>query len=176
MGKVFGGMAASLDGFIASRDGDMSWLNDAMSPGEDYGFAETERRTGVYIMGANTYREISRTGASAGGRIHTYVVTHQSDLRRAGKNVVLFSGDLRDLVSKARAQTSRDVCVFGGANLVTQLIDLDLIDELGIAIIPVLLGDGVPFFGRLSQLKKLKLVECKQFPSGIVLLNYHLSP
>ena len=41
MATVFGGMAASLDGFIQSASGDLSWLNDAMATGEDYGFAET---------------------------------------------------------------------------------------------------------------------------------------
>lgn len=54
MSRVFGGMAASLDGYIASENGDLSWLNDAMAKDEDYGFEATERRTGAYIMGANT--------------------------------------------------------------------------------------------------------------------------
>jgi dihydrofolate reductase len=176
MGMVFGGMAASLDGFIASRDGDLSWLNDAMSPEEDYGFAETARRTGAYIVGASTYREIVRMGTSSGDRTPTFVVTHQNDLERLGDHVTLYSGDPRELVKRVKAQTDRDICLFGGANLLTQFLDLDLIDELGMSIIPVLLGDGVPFFGRLAERKRLKLVECKPFKSGIVLLNYTLSP
>jgi dihydrofolate reductase len=175
MGKVFGGMATSLDGFIASRSGDLSWLNDAMAPGEDYGFAETERRTGAYIIGANTYREMVKMGAAGGGRTPTYVVTHRSDLKKRGRHVTLYSGDLRELVKRIKAETDKDICVLGGANLLTQFIDLDLLDELGISIIPVLLGDRVPLFGRLALSKKLKLVECKQFKSGIMLLNYTLS-
>ncbi|MBP2265863.1 dihydrofolate reductase [Pseudarthrobacter sp. PvP004] len=62
MSIVFGGMAASLDGFIASESGDLSWLNNSMGKNEDYGFESTERRTGAYIMGANTFREVSKMG------------------------------------------------------------------------------------------------------------------
>lgn len=94
MSVVFAGLAASLDGFIASKSGDLSWLNDALAPGEDYGCGATERRTGAYIMGANAYREVAgNSGGSA--RTPTYVVTHQQDLKRPGKNVTFYSGDLR---------------------------------------------------------------------------------
>ena len=47
-----------------------------------------------------------------------------------------------------------------------------LIDELGLAVIPVVLGSGVPFFGTMTSSTKLELMECRPFPSGIVLLNY----
>ncbi|WP_256870604.1 dihydrofolate reductase family protein [Paenarthrobacter nitroguajacolicus] len=57
-------MAASLDGYIASENGDLSWLNDAMAKDEDYGFEATERRTGAYIMGANTFREVATWAAA----------------------------------------------------------------------------------------------------------------
>lgn len=76
---------------------------------------------------------------------------------------------------QAKAVTGKGICLFGGGSLVTQFVELDLLDELSLSIIPVLLADGVPFFGRLHQWKRLKLVECKQFPSGIVILDYRLS-
>jgi dihydrofolate reductase len=58
MSNVFTSIAVSLDGFIASKTGDQSWLNNAMAKGEDYGFEESMKRTGIFIMGANTYREM----------------------------------------------------------------------------------------------------------------------
>jgi dihydrofolate reductase len=174
MGKVFGGMAASLDGYIASKDGDLSWLNQAMSADEDYGFVASMERSGAYIIGANTFREMMNSGMSGSDMTKTYVVTHQSSLGEVGTNVSLYSGDLRLLVEKIKAETDKDICLYGGASLVTQFIELDLVDELGISIIPVLLGDGVPFFGNLSNWKRLTLFECKPYKSGIVLLNYRL--
>jgi dihydrofolate reductase len=171
IGTVFGGMAASLDGFIQSTSGDLSWLNDAMAPDEDYGFTETEQRTGAYIVGANTYREMR--GMSF-GKVPTYVVTHEPASAPETK-AHTFSGDLRQLVAQIKTDTDKDICVFGGGDLVTQFLELDLLDELGVSVIPVLLGDGVPFFGRLSDRHKLELLTCEQFPSGIVLLNYRVT-
>jgi dihydrofolate reductase len=173
MATVFAGMAASLDGFIQSTSRDLSWLNDAMAPGEDYGFAATEARTGAYVIGANTYREMGR---SAGGGVPTYVVTHDAALA-GGRDVRPYAGDLTRLLDTVRREIDpgRDICVFGGGQLVTQLLQLGLIDELGVAVIPVVLGDGVPFFGTMSSATKLELMECRPFPSGIVLLNYRIA-
>jgi dihydrofolate reductase len=121
MTTVFAGVAASLDGYIRSTSGDLSWLNDAMAPGEDYGFAETEARTGAYVIGANAYREM--------GRVRRRPAGHAAPGAR-------------------------------------------LIDELGVAVVPVVLGDGVPFLGTMASTTQLELIECRPFPSGIVLLNY----
>jgi dihydrofolate reductase len=170
MTTVFAGVAASLDGYIRSTSGDLSWLNDAMAPGEDYGFAETEARTGAYVIGANAYREMGR---SAGGGVPTYVITHDAALAR-DRDVRPYAGDLAQLIDTVRAEIDpgKDICVFGGGRLVTQLLELGLIDELGVAVVPVVLGDGVPFLGTMASTTQLELIECRPFPSGIVLLNY----
>ena len=172
MGVVFGGMAASLDGYIASNTGDLSWLNRAMRRDEDYGFAETTKRTGAYVIGARTYEGMLSQGM-AGGKdtTPTWVVTHRADLK-TGSKTKLYSGDLVELVTTIGAQTDKDICVFGGGNLLTQFLDLGLLDELGLAIVPVILGEGVRFFGSTTAWKQLELSECKQFPSGIVALRY----
>jgi dihydrofolate reductase len=171
---VFGGMAASLDGYIRSVSGDLSWLNDAMSKAEDYGFAATEQRTGAYVMGANTYREVAGMGVG-GSSVPTYVVTHDETLATP-KNTHLFSGDLEDLVARLKASlpAEKDICVYGGGQLVTGFIDAGLLDELGVAVIPVILGGGVPFFGSITQWTRLELAECRPYPSGIVLLSYRV--
>ncbi|GAB3193582.1 dihydrofolate reductase family protein [Geodermatophilus arenarius] len=172
MATVFAGMAASLDGFIQSRSGDLAWLNDAMAPGEDYGFAETEARTGAYVVGANTYREMGTAGV---GGVPTWVVTHDADLP-TGRNTHAYAGDLTRLIDtvRSRIDPGRDICVFGGGRLVTQLLQLGLVDELGVSVVPVVLGDGVPFFGTMTASTRLRLIECRPFPSGIVLLNYRV--
>jgi dihydrofolate reductase len=173
MTTVFAGMAASLDGYIQSPSGDLSWLNDAMAPGEDYGFADAEARTGAYVIGATTYREMG--GAPGSGDVPTYVVTHDAALA-TGRNVHAYAGDLARLIDTVRADLDpgRDICVFGGGQVVTQLLELGLIDELGLSVIPVVLGSGVPFFGAIGTSTKLELMECRPFPSGIVALNYRV--
>ena len=173
MGKIFTSIAVSLDGYIASKSGDVSWLNDSMAQGEDYGFEENMKRTGTFIMGANTYKEMLRSGM-AGGKERTYVITKERNLKK-GSRTQFFDGDLKELAEKVRSETDKDIYVWGGGDVITQFIDLDLLDELNIAVIPILLGDGVPLFGKFSNLKKLRLTECKKFEkSGIAALKYEL--
>jgi dihydrofolate reductase len=173
MGKIIASMAMSLDGYIAKKNGDTSWLNNAMSPDEDYGFADFMSKIGAYIMGANTYREIIKSGMAGGdNEFPTYVVTHEKDLK-TGKNTYLYSGDLAELVKKIKAETDKDIWLFGGGDLTTQLINLNLVDELGIAIIPVLIGGDVPFFGNVVEDKNLILLESKTYEkSGMIALTY----
>lgn len=171
MSEIFTSIAVSLDGYIASRSGDLSWLNDVMVQGEDYGFEETMKRTGIFVMGANTYKEMLKSGM-AGGKERTYVITKEKDLRK-GSRTELYDGDLKELAERVKSETDKDIYIWGGGDVITQFIDLDLLDELHLAVIPVLLGDGVPLFGKLSKSKKLKLAACKQFEkSGITLLRY----
>lgn len=125
-------------------------------------------------MGANTYREMAGMGG-AGSAVPTYVVTHDETLATT-RNTHLYSGDLGDLVARIKSiiPEEKDICVFGGGQLITEFIELGLLDELGVAVVPVILGGGVPIFGRISQWKKLALRECRSFPSGIVRLDYQL--
>jgi len=173
MGKVIASMAMSLDGYIARKNGDAAWLNNAMSPEEDYGFAKFMSRIGAYLLGANTYREITKSGMGGGdNNVPTYVVSHQKDLR-LGKNTFLYSGDLTELVNKVKAETEKDIWLFGGGDLTTQFIDLNLVDELVIAIVPVLIGGDVPFFANVVEQKNLILLESKTYEkSGIVSVTY----
>ena len=166
-------MAMSLDGYIAKKNGDTSWLNNAMSPDEDYGFADFMSKIGAYIIGANTYREITKSGVTGGDhKVPTYVVTHQKDLK-LGKNTYLYSGDLTELAKKIKAETDKDIWLFGGGDLTTQFINLNLVDELAIAIVPVLIGGDVPFFDNVVEHKNLILLESKIYEkSGMVALTY----
>lgn len=176
MSKVFTSIAVSIDGFIASKAGDNSWLNSATAKGEDYGFEENMSRTGILIMGANTYREMIKSGIYRGkDQFPTYVVTREKDIRK-GIKTHLYEGDLKELTEKVKSETDKDIYIWGGGSLITQFIDLGLLDEMNIALIPVLLGEGIPLFGRLRQSKRLELLESKTFEkSGIVLLNYRIS-
>ena len=166
-------MAMSLDGYIARKTGDNGWLNNAMSPNEEYGFAELMSKIGAYILGANTYREIAKSGMTGrDNEVPTYVVSHQEDLK-TGKNTYLYSGDLTELIKKIKAETEKDIWLFGGGDLTTQWINLNLVDELAIAIVPVLIGGDVPFFGTVVEQKNLILLESKTYEkSGMVALTY----
>ena len=110
----------------------------------------------------------------AGGTECICVITKEKDLKN-GPKTQFYSGDLKELAYKVKSETDKDIYIWGGGNVITQFIDLNLLDELIIAVIPVLPGDGVSLFGKFSKLKKVTLNECKKFEkSGIVLLKYEL--
>ena len=151
-----------------------------MARDEDYGFEVTAKRTGAYIIGANTYREIAGMGGGC-DTTPTDVLTHDKSLK-TNKSTRLYSGDPKELIEKIKLEIDRtkDICVFGGGEVTSQFIELGLLDELTISVIPVLLGDGVPLFTKLKEQKKLELIECKSFKSGIVFYStehkYKISP
>jgi dihydrofolate reductase len=131
------------------------------------------QRTGAYVIGANTYQEmLGMTAAAGGDATPTYVVTHRTDWPNAPAHVRFVSGGLRALFVDIKAQTDKDLWVFGGGDLVTQCLALDLLDELSLAIVPVLLGGGLPLFRPLPAPINLRLTEAKPYKSGIVLLKY----
>lgn len=168
---IFASIAVSLDGFIRTESGDMAWLNDAMRRDEDYGMAETMQRSGVYVLGANTYRESMAMFGDTKSTPLTYVLTHSAP-EEAPPGVTFMSGDLREIVATAQSVTDKDVNVFGGGDVLTQAVAADALDELMIAVIPVVLGGGTRLFGELGQPKRFSLTDCTSFKSGIVLLRY----
>jgi dihydrofolate reductase len=93
-------------------------------------------------------------------------------MEKSGEHISFYTGDLPALVKKIKTETEKDIYLFGGGNLLTQFIDLNLLDELEIGVIPVLLGDGVHCFGKRTEWKKLKLFNHKKYDTGIMILNY----
>ena len=104
----------------------------------------------------------------------TFVLTH-ADPGEAPSGVTFVSGDIREVLEAAQSATDRDVSIFGGGDVLTQAIAADALDELTVAIVPVLLGGGTRLFGSLDRSTRLRLTECRSFDSGIVLLRYERS-
>lgn len=168
---VFASIAASLDGFIRAENGDLAWLNDAMRSDEDYGLGQTMQRGGAYVLGATTYRESAGMFGGGGSTLPTFVMTHSAP-EEAPSGVTFTSQDIRTVVTAAQSTSDKDVNVFGGGDVLTQALAADALDELIIAVIPVVLGGGTRLFGALDQSRRLTLTDCRSFKSGIVLLRY----
>jgi dihydrofolate reductase len=168
--RVFASLAVSLDGYIGSASGDVQWLHDAMRPDEDYGFSEKMVRTGAYLIGANTFRATGAMGRSSPSA-PTFVLTHGSP-ETAPRGVEFYAGDPKALVTRVKAATDKDVWVFGGGDVVTQMLEFELLHELELAIVPVILGGGVRLFRPRRTPIRLRLSDCRSFPSGIVILSY----
>jgi dihydrofolate reductase len=175
-------MASSLDGFIARRDGHVDWLEtsdrfedgDVMAPDA---VAEFLRTIDCYVMGSRTYEtaldfEARGFGWSYGDKA-TFVLTHR-ELRNTRGTVEFYAGDLRRLVEERLKPKFRNIWFIGGGAVSGECLRRGLADELRYSILPILIGDGIPFFDRLDRDVALHLLEVKAYQSGMVALRYEV--
>ena len=175
-------MAASLDGFIARKDGRVDWLetSDEFTAGDtlDPAFVEAFLKTiDCYVMGSRTYEtalnfEAKGFGWSYGDK-PTFVLTSR-DLPRTRDTVKFYSGDLAKLVNEHLRPTFHSIWFVGGGVVSGECLRLGLADEVRYSILPILIGDGLPFFEKLDADIPLHLTEVKAYKSGMVGLRYEV--
>src|SRR2546421_9941729 len=175
-------MAASLDGFIARKDGSVDWLetSDEFVDGDtmDPEFVEAFLKTiDCYVMGSRTYEtalsfEDKGFGWSYGDK-PTFVLTSR-DLPRTRDTVEFYSGDLAQFVSGRLRPTFRTIWFVGGGVVSGECLRLGLADEVRYSILPILIGDGIPFFEKLDRDIPLHLAEVKAYRKGMVELCYEV--
>ena len=175
-------MVASLDGFIARRDGTVDWLEtpdkfeggDTMTPEFVAEFLTT---IDCYVMGSRTYEtalafEAKGLGWSYGDK-PTFVLTSR-DLPRTRDSVEFYSGDLARLVNERLKPAFRSIWLVGGGAVAGECLRLGLADEVRYSIMPILIGDGISFFEGLDKDIALHLVEVKAYESGMVALRHEV--
>ena len=175
-------MAASLDGFIARKDGSVDWLetSDEFVDGDtmDPAFVERFLKTiDCYVMGSRTYEtalhfEAQGLGWSYGDK-PTFVLTTR-ELPRTRNTVAFYSGDLVQFVNERLRPTFRTIWFVGGGVVSAECLRLGLADDLRYSILPILIGDGIPFFDQLDRDVALHLAEVKAYKSGMVELHYEV--
>ena len=175
-------MAASLDGFIARKDGGVDWLeiSDEFADGDtvDPGFVEAFLKTiDCYVMGSRTYEtalsfEAKGLGWSYGDK-PIFVLTSRN-LPRTRDTVEFYSGDLTQFVNERLRSTFRTIWFVGGGVVSGECLRLGLADEVRYSILPILIGDGIPFFEKLDRDIALHLAEVKAYKNGIVELRYEV--
>ncbi len=175
-------MVASLDGFIARKDGRVDWLetSDEFEGGAtlDAEFIQAFLKTiDCYVMGSRTYEtaldfEARGFGWSYGDK-PTFVLTRR-DLRKARDTIEFYAGDLARLVHERLKPAYRSIWFAGGGAVASECLRLGLADEVRYSIVPVVIGDGIPFFSGLDKDIALHLVEAKAYRSGMVALRHQV--
>ncbi len=175
-------MVASLDGFIARKDGSVDWLETSdefgdgatLEPGAFEAFLKT---IDCYVMGSKTYETALGFEAKGFGWAYgdkpTFVLTRR-ELPRTRDTVEFYSGDLARLVNERLRPTFRGIWFVGGGAVSGECLRLGLADEVRYSIVPVLIGDGIPFFGQLGGDVALHLAEVKAYRNGMVELRYEV--
>ncbi|MDP9004557.1 MAG: dihydrofolate reductase family protein [Verrucomicrobiota bacterium] len=175
-------MAASLDGFIARKDGSVEWLetSDEFAGGEtlDPEFVESFLKTiDCYVMGSRTYKTALGFAAKGFGGPYgdkpTFVLTSRV-LPRTRDTIEFYSGDLARFVNERLRPKFRSIWFVGGGAVSGECLRLGLADEVRYSILPILIGDGIPFFDKLDRDVALHLAEVKPYLSGTVALRYEV--
>jgi len=175
-------MAASLDGFIARNDGRVDWMETA----DEYAAGQTMDPEfvkefldgiGCYVMGSRTYEtalDFEQRGFGwAYGDKPVYVLTTR-DLPKTRETVLFHAGDLAHLVDNLLRPKYRKIWFAGGGQLCTECLRLGLADEIVYSVLPVLIGEGIPFFAGFEQDLPLHLADVKAYRNGIVETRYEV--
>lgn len=173
MRKVILYIAMSLDGFIADRHGGVDWLEGQNAEEETADtYAAFIQDVDTVVMGWNTYRqvaeELSPTEWVYAG-LTSYVVTHRNPQPAEGIRFV--DEDPRALLRRLRQEPGKAIWICGGASIVRQLMEADLIDEYYLSVIPTLLGGGTRLFPEAPRESKLRLIRTQSY-NGITELVY----
>ena len=165
-------IAASLDGYIAGPDDDLSWLfTDA-----DYGFSSFYGGIDTLIVGRGTYEVIRTFGEWPYRGKRTIVVSRTTNLKVDTPDTELYCGELPELIARLSDEERHKVWLVGGGELVRSFLEKGLLDEISVSMHPILLGTGVPLFPGGFRRTLLLLKDTKVFEGGLVQLNYHVMP
>jgi dihydrofolate reductase len=175
-------MVASLDGFIARRDGRVEWMetSDDFAAGDtlDPEFIAAFLKTiDCYVMGSRTYETAlgfeSKGLGWAYGDKPTFVLTRR-DLPRTRDTVTFHSGDLTQFVNGQLRSRFHGIWIVGGGVVCGDCLRLGLADEVRYSLLPIVIGDGTRFFENLDTDVPLHLMEVKAYKSGMVGLRYEV--
>jgi dihydrofolate reductase len=169
-------IAASLDGFIARRDGSLDWLDDAnaiVPDGEDCGFQAFMDTVGALIMGRKTYEQVVSFGQWPYGGTPVVVLSRNpiSFPSSVPDSVTHSSEPPRVLLERLTRQGVGHVYVDGGKTIQGFLAE-GLIDHITLTTIPVILGDGIPLFTSVHKDIKLTHMRTNVFDFGFVQTTY----
>ena len=173
MRKVVYGGAMSLDGFIAGPNGEYDWI--VMDP--DVDFAALMDRFDTFLIGRKTFEAMRRMSESAPPTPGIQNIVFSRTLRAADCPDAILSDDAEGTVTELRKKAGKDISLFGGGELFRSLLTAGLVDEVGISLVPVLLGGGIPFLPSPADRARLKLKQCRVYDkTGTVGLEYDILP
>ena len=169
MRKIVLQLAVSLDGYIEGPNGEFDWC----FTDQDYGMSAFFKHIDSTFMGRKTYELVLAMENEAPPgfpKFKEYVFSNTLDKVRGG--AVLINGDIKTEVQKIKKKKGKDIWLFGGADLISSLMNLQLVDEIILAVHPVVLGSGKPLFKDIVERTWLILTDSKVYDNGLVFLTY----
>ncbi len=164
-------VASSVDGFIATPDGGVEWLDRVQVEGEDYGYAEFFSSIDSMVMGRHTCEKALSFGDWPYASLPCWVMTSQ-DLAPDSPTITISHESPDRVVADIRNRGLENLWLVGGASLAGAFQRRGLITEYVVSVIPAVLGDGVPLLTGAGPPAHLRLVDSRSYTSGVVTLRY----
>ena len=162
-------VATSLDGYIAGPKGEADWI--IMDP--DIDFRALFAQFDTVLIGRRTFEGMARGKKKAGAMPGMKTLVFSSTLRQHDyPKIIIVAEYAEKTLTALRAESGKDIWLFGGGLLFRSLLDAGLVDTVEVAIMPVLLGGGIPLLPFPAKQAKLKLTGHKVYKTGIVSLEY----
>jgi dihydrofolate reductase len=168
MRKIILSVAVTLDGFIEGPNGEYDWcLTD-----QDYGMTAFANSIDAIFYGRKSYELMitMEEGANPFSHIKGYVFSNT--LKKVNPGFELITGNIQGAVEKMKMSEGKNIWLFGGASLTESLMNAGMVDEISLAIHPILLWAGKPLFSGIQERTKLKLLETRAYSSGLVSVSY----
>ena len=169
MRKVILNVAVSLDGFIEGPKGEYDWC----FTDQDYGMTDFFNRIDSVFMGRKSYeltQGMTEEQKAMTPKFKEYIFSNT--LQEVENGAIIIRGDIQGKVKDIKSDEGKDIWLFGGASLTESFIKLGLVDEVFLAVHPIILGGGKPLFKGVSKRTHLKLKESTPYSSGLVILKY----
>ncbi len=169
MRRVVYGGAMSLDGYIAGPNGEYDWI--PMDPDVDFG--AMMGRYDTFLIGRKTFEAMQKMGGAEAAAPGIENIVFSRTLKASDHPGVRIHDDAASVVRELRTKPGKDIALFGGGELFRSLLAAGLVDEVGVSLIPVLLGGGIPFLPAPADRAALKLRKQRVYEkTGTVLLEY----
>lgn len=166
--KIILNLCTSLDSFIEGENGEIDWC----FTDQDYCMTPFLACIDCIFFGRKSYEQLMEM--MPGGFADKEHVVFSNTLQQTAKNAKIISGNIEAQVKDIVESSGKDIWLFGGASLTSAMLNLDLVDEMMIAVHPILLGKGKPLFVDIDERKKMKLTDTKTYSTGLVQLFYNL--
>ncbi len=172
MRQIVAYLAVSVDGYIATKSGSVSWLDDVQTDG-DTGFEAFFNTVDTVVMGRTTYDWIAENAKEYPYKEkHSIVVTHR---HVDDENNVMVTKNIEKTAAQLKEQPGKNIWVVGGGKLISYMLRQGLIDRLRLTVAPVLLGSGIPLFTNGDKTIPLTLEKTTRYGEFIE-LDYSVTP
>lgn len=170
MRKIVLQLAVSLDSFIEGPNGEYDWC----FTDQDYGMKDFFKRIDAVFIGRKSYEMAANAEGSADWMPPVTQYVFSNTLKDVKEGEIIVSGDIAEQVAAIKNEPGKDIWLWGGAALTASLMEAGLVDELILAVHPILLGSGKPLFQGIKERIALQLFDTKTYDTGLVMLSYNV--